>query len=1200
MQQVSEDQVAAPQASFYRWLKEQSAMLTNSTDPVTEEEKMADGFSEIIGKDLAGILQGTITATQLLEKVDQIYRLLVSTAGFSEITRILDEYLTLRHHTEPGLSILEVGLTTATPLSLVARLPSCGQILQTASYTFSVPSEKAVPSVEQQFGSLREAVAIQVEDLELRSQALDATYDIIILFDPGYASISPKDVLHTMRNLLKDGGKIVLVEISRPQLRLGTILGSLQWTRTLETDQSAWETCFPQAGLTPELTFTETQSRLVVSSVSQKEEKGAKDDEEITLVEAPNPSPAAQRLATELVQQLALRSIRTRRFTWSLDDVTALKAQSCLVLTDLEAALFKNPSREDFASAQSMILQADRLLWVSGPCLGPDSALVTGLARCLRNEVPGIRFRTLQVLGTPLTEAQAFANLVLRVWQSAGPDDEFLADSGLLQVSRLVEDESRNDELAVSLGQKERAVVPTPLEESPQALQLSVRQPGILDSLCFEPDDLLETPLADEEIEVELKATGVNFRDVMVAMGQIPDSTFGLEGAGLVRRVGSMASAQYRPGDRVMFAAQGAHRTIFRVPVYCAVPMPETMSFEQAASLPLVCMTAWYGLVKTARATAGQSVLIHAAAGGVGQASIMLAQHLGLEIFVTVGSEDKRQLVREVYNIPDDHIFHSRDLSFVKGVQRMTGGRGVDIILNSLSGEILRQTWYCIAPFGTFVEVGMKDILDNSRLDMRPFLQDATFAFFNLVHIQKQRPDLLKEALSETLALVHAGVMKPMVPLSVFPASQVQDALRRMQTGQHRGKLVLSYRTGDMLPVLGAPRGVRLASDGTYLLVGGLGGLGRSLARLFVRLGAHNLCFLSRSGATGAEAQALLRELEEQQPGVRTLVCVGDVSDADSVAAAMQKCTDALGPVRGVVQCAMVLRDALFAKMSHDQWIESTRPKVHGTWNLHQHLPDVDFFLVLSSFAGVFGNRGQSNYAAAGAYQDALAHYRRGTCGQKAITLDLGIMRDVGILAEKGITDSLREWEQAFGIREAEFHALVESVIADQQEQQSAAGAELSPPPAVQIPTGLATARSAMDAGINNPFYFDDARFSILARTGTSQQHHHQHGANGQSSLSVQTQLAQAQSLDEAAQVVQSTLLARVAKSLQSNVSDIDPGRPLHSFGVDSLVAVEVANWVFKELHATLTVFEVLASVPITALAEQIASRSSLVPKFQK
>ncbi|KAL1963672.1 hypothetical protein VTN77DRAFT_7876 [Rasamsonia byssochlamydoides] len=678
----------------------------------------------------------------------------------------------------------------------------------------------------------------------------------------------------------------------------------------------------------------------------------------------------------------------------------------------------------------------------------------------------------------------------------------------------------------------------------------------------------------------------------MVAMGQIPDSSFGFEGAGVVRRVGSTA-VRYQPGDRVIFIAQGAHRTIHRVPVDCAVPIPETMSFEQAASLLLVLTTAWYGLVKIACAREGQSILIHAAAGGVGQAAIMLAQHLGLEIFVTVGSDDKRQLVQEVYHLPDDHIFHSRDLSFVKGVQRMTGGKGVDIVLNSLSGEALRQTWYCIAPFGTFVEVGMKDILENMRLDMRPFLQDATFAFFNLDHIQKQRPDLMKEALSETMALVHAGAMKPVAPLTAFPASQVEAAFRRMQTGQHRGKLVLSYATGDVLPVVRAPPSVQLACDATYLLVGGLGGLGRSLARLFVRLGARRLCFLSRSGAAGPETQALLRELEKQQPGVRTLVCTGDVSDPETVAAAVQKCADTLGPVRGVVQCAMVLRDVLFEKMSHDQWIQSTRPKVHGTWNLHQHLPDVDFFLVLSSFAGVFGNRGQSNYAAAGAYQDALAYYRRDACGQKAVTLDLGIMRDVGVLAERGITDSLREWEQPFGIREFEFHALVESAIATQQQREMPAGAEM---PEAQIPTGLATARSALAAGISNPFYFDDARFSILARTGQQQQQKHNSAGGG---LSVQTQLAQAQSLNEATQVVQTTLLARVAKSLQSMVSDIDPTRPLHSFGVDSLVAVEVANWVFKELQATLTVFEILASVPITVLAEQIASRSSLLPKFE-
>ena len=664
----------------------------------------------------------------------------------------------------------------------------------------------------------------------------------------------------------------------------------------------------------------------------------------------------------------------------------------------------------------------------------------------------------------------------------------------------------------------------------------------------------------------------------MVAMGQIPDSLLGFEGAGIVRRVAGDVTA-VKPGDRVCFLAHGAHRTVHRIRAEYAVPVPPEMPFHEAAGLLLAHSTAWYGLKKMANIEKGQTILIHAAAGGVGQAAIMLAQHVGLEIFATVGSDDKRELIRTRYGIHEDHIFNSRDLSFVQGVMRMTNGVGVDVILNSLSGEALRQTWTCIAPFGTFIEIGMKDILGNTRLDMRPFIRDATFTFINLNHLERDRPKLMSEILHSSMDLIKAGVLKSIYPVTDYPISKVEQSFRVMQAGKHRGKLTLTYDDDDVVPVIGSSfSSAQLSSDGCYMLVGGLGGLGRSLAQLFVRLGAKKLCFLSRSGATDPSAQKLVDDLTEQ--GADVLVCKSNVADAASLATAIETCTATLGPVKGVVQCAMVLRDSVFENMTYRQWIESTQPKVQGSWNLHTCLPDVDFFLILSSFAGVFGSRGQSNYAAAGAYEDALSAYRR-SLGMKGITLDLGIMQDVGVLAEKGITDYLREWEGPCGIREPEFHALINHTLAS----------ELAGGSTAQIATGFATARTVQQSRISTPFYFSDPRFSILAQTGAT-------GPDGSAagdSASVQTQLTQSQSLAEAAGAISGALARRLADSLQSPISEIDTARPLHAFGIDSLVAVEYANWVFKEIKAKVTVFDLLANVPITSLAEKLVSKSALL-----
>ena len=403
------------------------------------------------------------------------------------------------------------------------------------------------------------------------------------------------------------------------------------------------------------------------------------------------------------------------------------------------------------------------------------------------------------------------------------------------------------------------------------------------------------------------------------------------------------------------------------------------------------------------------------------RATIQLAQHYEMEIFATVGSETKRSLLRDAFSIPDDHIFNSWDLSFVKGVKRMTGGRGVHFILNSLSGESLRQTWYCLTPFGYFIEIGIKDILVNTRLDMQPFQKDASFSFFNLNHIEREQPDLTAETIRHVLELLGDGALRPIEPLVTYPLSQVESAFRLIQTGRHIGKISLTFNEEDKILVVrsGAqPIPLKLDNEASDILIGGLGGLGRSLATMLVDNVARQLCFLSRSGAASAEAKKLVVDLETRNVQVMTLRC--DVTDSRSLTVALQKCKTELGTIHGVVQGAIVLCDVLFANMTYQKWVESMRPKVQGTWNIHLALSDVAFFMILSSFAGIFGNRGQDTYAASCSFQDAIYHIRRGL-GQKGVSLDVGLMRDIGVLAETDITEALREWEVPHGIRGGEF-----------------------------------------------------------------------------------------------------------------------------------------------------------------------------------
>lgn len=652
----------------------------------------------------------------------------------------------------------------------------------------------------------------------------------------------------------------------------------------------------------------------------------------------------------------------------------------------------------------------------------------------------------------------------------------------------------------------------------------------------------------------------------MVAVGQIPDTLLGFEASGNITRIGDGVT-QFQAGDSVCTLGHGTHRTLFRNKAAFCQQVPKGLSFAEAATLPLVHCTAFYSLVHIARVRPRQSVLIHAAAGGVGQAAIQIAKHFELEIFATVGSTDKRKLIQEEYGIPDDHIFNSRDLSFEKGVLRMTGGRGVDCIINSLSGEALRRTWRCIAPFGTFIEIGMKDILDNTGLEMRPFLQDATFTFFNLKHVMIANPQLMAEIIEGTFNFLRQGISRPVSPVTVYPVSGVEDAFRLMQTGRHRGKVAITWDGKDAVPVLHrANSSLKLDESATYVLVGGLGGLGRSLSNLLVDLGARNLCFTSRSGDQSTSAQKLIQDLEARNVKINVYRC--DIANKDSVTDALSHCSENMPPIKGLFHCAMVSHDVSFKQMTYTQWTESLRPRVQGSWNLHALLPrNLDLFITISSFRGIFGGRTQSNYAAAGAYQDALAHYRRAQ-GLKAMTIDLGIMRDVGVVADHGATDYLKEWEEPFGIRETELHASLMKIISAELKASSTDGEVQQP---AQVLVGYATGGTAHLAA------------SPSATTSSSD-------PNGSAAL--RDVLPHITTLTEAKAAMKDALIARVVKSLQTETSEIDEGLALHSYGVDSLVAVEIADWLFKEIKVSVSVFDILASMPITAFAGEVVMKS--------
>ena len=442
--------------------------------------------------------------------------------------------------------------------------------------------------------------------------------------------------------------------------------------------------------------------------------------QDILIIEPRTPGEELRRLTTKLSESLkhlgAQVSVSKLQETSDLD----VSKKSCIFTIDCdgETPLLPDINTEDWATLKRLILNVSDSMWVSrGATVNsevPSANLMTGLSRAMRAENPSLTFTMLDLDNNTPMDTDKSIDAIMKVYSSSvkamkspRPEWEYAIRDEKILIQRILLENGMNDLLSTFVASPKPELAP--FVQPGRALALQVGTPGRLDTLRFVEDDSYGEPLGEAEVEIQVKGVGLNFKDVMIAMGQLQELALGVDCSGVVSRVGNQVS-KFQPGDRVMTWRLGTFRNFARTPESMCVSIPEDMDFQTAASIPVIYSTSYYAIFDIAKLQRGESILIHGAAGGVGQAAIILAQHLGAEIFATVSSEAKKKLLLDVYGIPEDHIFNSRDDSFVNGVMRMTKERGVDVVLNSLAGEFLRKSWHCLAWFGRFIEMGQKDI----------------------------------------------------------------------------------------------------------------------------------------------------------------------------------------------------------------------------------------------------------------------------------------------------------------------------------------------------------------------------------------------------------------------------------------------------------------------------------------------------------
>jgi NADPH:quinone reductase-like Zn-dependent oxidoreductase/acyl carrier protein len=717
----------------------------------------------------------------------------------------------------------------------------------------------------------------------------------------------------------------------------------------------------------------------------------------------------------------------------------------------------------------------------------------------------------------------------------------------------------QNGRLVRNAPQDERAVC-----------RLGFDMPGQLRNLRWERDPYV--PPAEDELEVEVRATGLNFRDIMYALGLLSDEaiengfagpTLGLEFTGTVVRAGS-GTTSFETGDRVVgFGSAGFSNRILTTPGAVS-HIPPGISFEAAATIPSTFFTAYYALCHLGRLREGEKVLIHGAAGGVGLAAIQIAKWRGAEIFASAGSDEKRDFLRL---LGVDHIFDSRSLSYADEIMSLTGGGGIDVVLNSLAGEAINRNFRVLKPFGRFLELGKRDFYENTKIGLRPFRNNITYFGIDADQLMCERPELTRQLFAEVMALFHDGILHPL-PYRAFEAENVVDAFRYMQQSRQIGKIVVTYRNG--IPIASGSRSElsrlpALPAAATYLVTGGLSGFGLKTAQWLAARGARHLVLLSRSGVQSEEAAAAVAEIERS--GVRVLAASCDVTDREQVAGLLKEAAHRFPPLKGIVHAAAVIDDGLIRNLEASQMHRVLAPKILGARHLHEltqgeHL---DFFVLFSSATTLFGNPGQGNYVAANTWLEALARYRRSR-GLPATCVLFGAIKDAGFLARNEKTlEALQKRMGGAALDSAEALDEMGRMLVEEASNEGVLDLHWK-------------ALSRFLPGAGAP------KFSEFARQAGATE------ADEDNDTDIQNMLATL-SDGELATAFSDILRQELGEILRVSPDKIDPSKSVYDMGLDSLMGVELVIALESRFGIRLPVMALSESPTITKLADRIIAQ---------
>lgn len=1151
----------------------------------------------------------------------------------------LSTYVQAVVHKCPNIKVLELGAGRSGPF--VSPLEAIGHNgrLFVDSYTYTEVSPSLLERARNRFG--RWADQIDFKALDISSDPLTQghashSFDLVIASIASWPSPQIDVIMAHLRKLLKSSGRLILLELTAASTA-NNVMTSILDSQSASEDELLngvsmglpdWAMCLTRngfSGVDLAIPAPNDRSSDVKSIIMARALPAAENTNDLTQNVNEKQLTAKVHLGCSGDEQQVsfgdaiCRSLNNNGFncsreawsTKSTDTQDTEPKSLSIVIDSVEAPLLLDPSAETFGHVKRRLLQGGNILWVSfqsSPPSGNKAALknmINGTARVLRRENPDLHLITVDIQDPiqPCSDndelqcvIESLTNVIRSsVWLPAGvenedfkPELEYAFRGGKLIIPRVIPDDRLATHIDSRNNPKQNMNGDAPLVESfyldkDRPLKFDIQVPGLLKTIRFIDNSDMQLPLGQDEVQVEARAHGVNFKDVSVAMGHMASGTsMSGEVAGVITAIGSNVQS-WKVGDRVAALSGVQFGNQVRMSSKNVVAIPDSLTFSEAASIPLAFFTAWYCLNEVARVEKGQSVLIHAGSGGVGQSAIQLAQLAGAEVFVTVGDVAKKTLVEEQYGIPSNQIFSSRSGKFKKQILDATRGNGVDVVLNSLSGQLLRDSWDCLAPFGTFCEIGKADILGRGQLGMAKFDKQATFAAIDALYMQQVRPERVIRGIRDIFAMIDQGLLKPVYPITTLDMSHIEQAFSLMAERKHMGKLVLiADEQTHVQATRPTPPVLQLQRDGTYVIGGGLGDLGKRMGRFLAEKGAGHIVALTRREVDSVARQPAVVEVQE---AIKTLggtlhVVQCDICDIQSTRCAAENMTKlGLPPVRGIIQSATVLRDHPLEFIDLDDWKESIRPKVHGTLNMHEAFcsPETtDFFVMLSSVASIVGSASQSNYAAGNAFLDAFS--RTG----KRSPSDITNYATINVGAVEGSELVAGALQQGSDVTRSIGSVSFNDVLAT---------LEYAMNPAARVNKDVVQHlmhfnRDTMEdafgpAALSDRLY--DHIPSKRSREGNN-------GATDSKKQSILQTVEKAGTVAEAEYIVKQALTDKFTAFIGDEVPDV----PIAAIGLDSLVSIELKNWVKHTFRTPLQISELSGAQSMIALAKIIVSRMTL------